>query len=56
MYSFRNDYSEGAHPSVMAALAETNMVQTTGYGTDPYCEEARDLSKKMLFLMPIFIF
>ena len=46
MYSFRNDYSEGAHPSVMAALAETNMVQTTGYGTDPYCEEARDLIRK----------
>ncbi len=46
MYSFRNDYSEGAHPCVMAALAETNMVQTPGYGTDSYCEETRDLIRK----------
>ena len=46
MYSFRNDYSEGAHPSVLAALTETNMVQTSGYGTDDYCEQARDLIRE----------
>ena len=46
MYSFRNDYSEGAHPSVMAALEKTNMVQTVGYGTDPFCEEARELIRE----------
>lgn len=43
MYSFRNDYSEGAHPRVMAALSDTNLVQTPGYGTDEYCERARAL-------------
>ena len=43
MYSFRNDYSEGAHPQVLQALTDTNLVQTCGYGVDPICEEARDL-------------
>lgn len=40
MYSFRNDYSEGAHPKVLEALTETNLTQTAGYGLDPFCEEA----------------
>ena len=40
MYSFRNDYSEGAHPKVLEALTETNLTQTEGYGLDPFCEEA----------------
>jgi len=40
MYSFRNDYSEGAHPKVLEALTATNFVQTCGYGLDPYCAEA----------------
>ena len=35
MYSFRNDYSEGAHPQVLQALTDTNLVQTCGYGVDP---------------------
>lgn len=43
MYSFRNDYSEGAHPKVMAALTDTNLLQTPGYGTDEYCARARAL-------------
>jgi threonine aldolase len=43
MYSFRNDYSEGAHPRVMEALIKTNHEQTTGYGTDEYCAKARDI-------------
>lgn len=25
MYSFRNDYSEGAHPRVLQALVDTNL-------------------------------
>lgn len=49
MYSFRNDYSEGAHPKVMEALADTNLEQTVGYGMDPRCQSAaaliRDLCK-----------
>ena len=35
MYSFRNDYSEGAHPRVLQALVDTNLTQTCGYGVDP---------------------
>ena len=34
MIYFNSDYLEGAHPSVMARLNETNMVQTVGYGAD----------------------
>ena len=30
MYSFLNDYSEGAHPEVLKALNETNALQTVG--------------------------
>jgi len=36
MHSFKNDYSEGAHPEVLKLLLETNMEQTEGYGLDPY--------------------
>ena len=32
MYSFLNDYSEGAHPRVLEALNQTNLIQTVGYG------------------------
>lgn len=46
MYSFVNDYSEGCHPSIMAKLQETNMEQTTGYGFDPHCDNARKLIRK----------
>ena len=42
MYSFRNDYSEGAHPQVIQALMDTNSEQTVGYGLDPRCETARN--------------
>ena len=47
MYSFRNDYSEGAHPKVLQALTDTNLVQTCGYSLDPICEEARDLIRSL---------
>ena len=47
MYSFRNDYSEGAHPLVLQALAETNLEQTVGYGRDPRCETARDTIRSL---------
>lgn len=46
MYCFNSDYTEGCHPDILAKLAATNMDQTTGYGLDPYCEEARELIKK----------
>ena len=47
MYSFRNDYSEGAHPRVLQALTDTNLMQTCGYGLDPICEEARELIRSL---------
>lgn len=28
MYSFKNDYSEGAHSRILNALVETNLEQT----------------------------
>lgn len=42
MYSFRNDYSEGACQEIMDALVSTNWDQTPGYGTDSWCEAARE--------------
>ena len=41
MIRFNCDYLEGAHPRIMDALMDTNMVQTVGYGEDEYCEKAR---------------
>lgn len=46
MYYFNSDYTEGCHPDILAKLSATNMDQTTGYGLDPYCNEARELIKK----------
>ncbi len=40
MFLFHNDYSEGCHEQVLAALVKTNMEQTTGYSEDAYCAEA----------------
>lgn len=47
MYSFRNDYSEGAHPRVLQALIDTNLEQTCGYGLDPRCQTAADLIRRL---------
>lgn len=47
MYSFRNDYSEGAHPKILQALADTNLEQTVGYGMDPRCQAAADLIRRL---------
>ncbi|KAL2787671.1 pyridoxal phosphate-dependent transferase [Aspergillus keveii] len=42
-YSFLDDYSEGAHPRLLEALIRTNSTQQTGYGSDEYSQEARQL-------------
>ena len=42
MYLFNSDYLEGAHPLIMKALADTNLTQTPGYGTDAFCRDAAD--------------
>lgn len=46
MIRFENDYAEGAHPRILERLMETNEVQTPGYGTDDYCESARNLIRE----------
>lgn len=46
MHHFRNDYSEGAHPLVMQALAETNLDRTAGYGEDEYCAAAAQMARE----------
>ena len=43
MYSFTNDYSEGAHESILAFLSTINKEQIAGYGDDSYSEKARQL-------------
>lgn len=40
--SFTSDYMEGAHPLIISRLAETNLCQTAGYGSDEICDSARD--------------
>ena len=38
MLHFDTDYMEGAHQEVMRRLMETNLEQTSGYGSDDLCE------------------
>jgi threonine aldolase len=40
-YSFKNDYSEGAHERILKAINDSNLIQESGYGEDYFCEEAR---------------
>lgn len=41
--SFRNDYSEGAHPRVLQAIAHASAEQNAGYGTDRHSVRAAAL-------------
>lgn len=50
MYSFKNDYSEGAHPRLLNALTNTNLDQTEGYGEDHFCEKAKATLKEIIGL------
>ncbi|RAJ08847.1 L-threonine aldolase [Chitinophaga skermanii] len=40
MYNFTNDYSEGCHPNILAALADSNLTQQPGYGNDEFTLQA----------------
>lgn len=42
MIYFNSDYMAGAHPEVMARLAETNLEKTPGYGFDDYTKAAEE--------------
>ena len=46
MILFHNDYSEGCHEKVLAALVKTNMEQTPGYSEDAYCARAAGKIRK----------
>lgn len=46
MLYFENDYSEGAHYKVLEALIKTNYEKLSGYGSDEYCEKAKEKIKK----------
>ena len=41
MLYFESDYTEGAHPAVLARLCETNMEHVSGYGEDKFCDAAK---------------
>jgi threonine aldolase len=47
-YNFMNDYSEGAHQNILAALSQTNLTQETGYGDDQYCQQAAELIREKI--------
>ena len=44
--SFKNDYSEGALPSILDMIVDTNKKGIDGYSTDEYCDKARDMIRK----------
>lgn len=48
MYSFKNDYSEGAHPRILNTLVESNLEQAEGYGEDSYTRKAVELLKQRI--------
>lgn len=46
MLSFECDYTEGAHEKILQRLIETNREQLSGYGSDHYCESAKEKIRK----------
>lgn len=46
VHSFRDDYSEGAHPRVLERLARTNLEQHDSYGEDALCMHAAALLRE----------
>ena len=42
MLSFENDYNAGAHPLVLKALMDTNLIKEPGYGNDDFCRSAAE--------------
>lgn len=43
MINFKNDYSEGCHPSILETMMRSNMEQEEGYGMDQYSLEAKNI-------------
>lgn len=46
IYSFNNDYSEGAHPRILQAMMETNLEQNNGYSLDLHTDHAKELIRR----------
>lgn len=42
MLSFECDYTEGAHERILQRLVEANREHLSGYGSDRYCESAKE--------------
>ncbi len=47
MLSFESDYTEGAHPELLEKLMETNVEKLPGYGSDRYCQSAKEKIRKV---------
>ncbi|MDE5585968.1 MAG: low specificity L-threonine aldolase, partial [Muribaculaceae bacterium] len=41
MINFNCDYMAGAHPDVLKALCDTNLINSVGYGFDSFTSQAR---------------
>ena len=50
MVSFESDYIAGAHPEILKALTATNLEPAPGYGSDRFCESAKEKIKKAVGL------
>lgn len=48
MYSFKNDYSEGAHKNILNAIANNNFIQMDGYGEDIHCLKAAEIIREKI--------
>ena len=46
MINFNCDYMAGAHPEVLQALCDTNLIKSVGYGFDSFTSEARNVILK----------
>ena len=56
MISFESDYIAGAHPEVLRKMTETNLESLPGYGTDPYCESAKQKIRSLIGIPDAEIF
>ena len=48
MYSFMNDYSEGAHPRILELLSSSNFEKNAGYGLDIHSNRAKEYIKRLI--------
>ena len=46
MVYFTSDYCEGCHERILRRMMETNLEQTSGYGTDYHCQRAVDYIRR----------